>query len=75
MDMAKLIAYYREVDPEHLSLKGGGLLESFEEVARQDESGPVMENTQQIYAGLTYGKDSLNEVFLQGDENSRGFRA
>jgi flagellar protein FliS len=48
-----------------------GLMSSFEEVAKQDDSGPVMDNVQQVYAGLTYGKGSLNEVALNGE---RGFR-
>lgn len=52
-----------------------GLKESFEEVARQDTSGPVMEHTQQIYAGLTYGKGSLNEVAIDGaGKENRDFR-
>lgn len=50
------------------------LKEAFIEVAKQDYSGPVMENTQQIYAGLTYGKGSLNEVLLTGNEYNRGYR-
>ena len=52
-----------------------GLMTSFEEVAKQDESGPVMENVQQVYAGLTYGKNSLNEVAIDANSGSRGFRA
>ena len=51
-----------------------GLKESFEEVAKQDGSGPVMENTQQVYAGLTYGRDSLSEVTMYGNMANRGFR-
>ena len=39
-----------------------GLMESFEQVAKEDHSGPVMEHSQQLYAGLTYGKGTLNEV-------------
>ncbi len=50
-----------------------GLLPSFREIASQDDSGPVMKNTQQIYAGLTYGPNSLNETT---DMNgNRGFEA
>ena len=41
-----------------------GLMESFEQVAKEDHSGPVMEHSQQLYAGLTYGKGTLNEVSL-----------
>ena len=50
------------------------LKNAFVEVAKQDDSGPVMQNTQQIYAGLTYGKGSLNEVLLSGNESNRGYR-
>ena len=53
----------------------GGLLPSFQEVAKQDTSGPVMENTQQIYAGLTYGRGSLNETTALGGSMNRGFEA
>ncbi len=52
----------------------GSLQEAFIEVAKQDSSGPVMQNAQQVYAGLTYGKGRLNEVLLSGNEASRGFK-
>lgn len=51
-----------------------GLMESFQEVAKQDTSGPVMEHAQQIYAGLTYGKGTLNEVSVSNHEVSRGYQ-
>ena len=51
-----------------------GLMSSFAEVAKQDTSGPVMQNTQQVYAGLTYGKGALDEVLMNQDEGSRGFK-
>ena len=47
----------------------------FEGVAKEDKSAPVMGNTQKLYAGLTYGKHALNEVFVNGNEANRGFRA
>ena len=37
------------------------LKKSFEDIAAQDDSKPLMSNTQNVYAGLTYGKGSLNE--------------
>lgn len=37
------------------------LRESFEALSMKDNSGPVMGNTQSVYAGLTYGKGVLNE--------------
>ncbi len=49
------------------------LKEAFEEVGKQDSSGPMMENTQTVYAGLTYGKSDLTED-LRDQGSSRGFR-
>ena len=48
------------------------LKESYEKISKEDTSAPVMENTQTIYAGLTYGKDSLN-VNLSDQGTNRGF--
>ena len=50
-----------------------GLRESYAKIAAQDESGAVMENSQNVYAGLTYGKGTLNEN-IEGSAN-RGFMA
>lgn len=50
------------------------LLEAYRELAGQDTSGPVMQNSQTIYAGLTYGKNSLSENLADQGAN-RGFRA
>lgn len=49
-----------------------GLKESFNTIAETDTSGPVMKNTQEVYEGFTYGKDSKNQVFRNGEGN-RGF--
>jgi flagellar protein FliS len=49
------------------------LRHAFEEAAKTDESQPLMQHTQQVYAGLTYGKGVLNETFHE--ENMRGFFA
>lgn len=37
-----------------------------------DDDGPIMRNTHQVYAGLTYGKGVLNES-VQGAYSNRGF--
>lgn len=47
----------------------------FEGIRDQDEGGPVMQNVQQVYAVLTYGKGSLNETYLNPQDYNRGFRA
>jgi flagellar protein FliS len=51
------------------------LLAGFEEVSKADTSGPMMRNAQQLYAGLTYGRGSLNETFIDSSNKSRGFIA
>lgn len=46
----------------------------FEKLHSIDDEGPVMKNTHQVYAGLTYGKGTLSESTL-GDTYNRGFKA
>ena len=48
------------------------LMEAFSVVSKSDESGPLMENTQAVYAGLTYSKDSLNENIYSA--TNRGYK-
>ncbi len=45
-----------------IKLKAG-----FEEISKQDNSGSMMKNGEQIYAGLTYGRGVLNEVTMRGN--------
>ena len=47
------------------------LKKSFDDIAAQDDSAPLMSNTQEVYAGLTYGKRSLNESVESA--SNRGF--
>ena len=46
----------------------------FEKLHELDDEGPVMQNTHQVYAGLTYGKGTLNESLGGTDYSKRGFR-
>lgn len=50
-----------------------GLYAAFTEAAQQDTTEPLMHNTQQVYAGMTYGKEQLNENYRE--PASRGFFA
>ncbi len=49
------------------------LYKAFQEAAAQDDSRPLMQNAQQVYAGYTYGKHDLNESYDM--QASRGFLA
>lgn len=46
---------------------------AYETVSEQDTSAPIMSNTQTVYAGLTYGRNTLTES-LADQGGSRGFR-
>ena len=50
------------------------LYAGFVEAAKQDHSGPLMHNTQQVYAGMTYGRTDLTENYREMDQD-RGFFA
>ena len=47
----------------------------FDGIKEQDTTGPVMQNVQQVYAGLTYGKGKLNESYFNAQDFNRGFNA
>ena len=47
---------------------------AYKEIESQDTSAPTMGNIQTVYAGMTYGKHSLNEDVMASSFN-RGFMA
>lgn len=49
------------------------LYDAFAKIASEDTSEPVMHNAEAVYAGYTYGKNSLNEAAYDGSSQSRGF--
>lgn len=57
----------------HVAGMLGRLRSAFEQVSAQDASGPVMSNTQQVYAGLTYSKNALNESYGDVQSIKRGY--
>ncbi len=48
------------------------LREAYKELEKCDNTAPMMANTQTVYAGLTYGKNSLNESISAASMN-RGY--
>ena len=51
----------------------GKLHDAYSRIEGQDEEGPIMENVQKVYAGLTYGRNSLTEN-LADTGTERGYR-
>lgn len=65
--------YKRDIsDMEHARRLMEKLYDGFVHAAKQDTSAPLMKNTQQVYAGYTYGRDDLVET-CQDSDTSRGF--
>lgn len=62
------------VELEHVERVIRKLHDAYEAISGQDDSEPVMKNTQTVYAGLTYGKNTLTES-LSDQGSGRGFRA
>lgn len=49
------------------------LREAYNQIADTNKSGAVMQNSQSVYAGLTYGRGALNESVI--GSGNRGFLA
>lgn len=46
---------------------------SFYELSKQDASGPMMKNTQQVYAGLTYSNAGDSNEYSNDPVSNRGY--
>ncbi len=64
-------------EPDELDRCAGmidNLRVGFEHLHTLDKEGPVMQNTHQVYAGLTYGKGTLQESIQGVNYESRGYQ-
>lgn len=48
------------------------LHDAYATISEQDETGPLMDNIQDVYAGFTYGKEDVNENLVNYD-TERGY--
>lgn len=71
-EVAKAALYNNEENLEHVRPVLKNLAEAYRKIEGQDMTGPVMGNTQAVYAGLTYGRDNLMENAADPVAN-RGF--
>jgi len=71
-ELVKASAHYGKENLEHIRLVIGQLHQAYRKIEGQDTSGPVMGNTQSVYAGLTYGRNTLTENISDSAAN-RGF--
>lgn len=59
--------------PEEIRRVIKPLHDAYEQIAKLNTSGPVMDNSQTVYAGLTYGRNTLTENMTDQGMN-RGMR-
>lgn len=71
-ELVKASSHYDGENLEHVRLVIGQLHQAYKELELQDKSAPVMGNTQTVYAGLTYGRNTLTENIADPAAN-RGF--
>lgn len=72
--LLQALAIHKSEPLEGLDRVIGNLRRAFEEVSREDRSAPLMQNTQKIYAGLTYGRTTeLSETCHEN--TNRGYQA
>ena len=73
-ELSKAILHNSVEELDHVERIMKKLHEAYATISKDDTSAPVMENTQSIYAGLTYGKNQLMES-LSNEGSLRGIRA
>lgn len=71
-ELVQASIHYDKDNLEHVRLVIGELQKAYKKIEDQDVSGPVMGNTQTVYAGLTYGRNTLTENITDPASN-RGF--
>ena len=71
-EVAKAALHNDAENLEHVRPILEKLASAYRQIESQDVTGPVMGNTQTVYAGLTYGKDTLTESAADPAAN-RGF--
>lgn len=72
-ELAKSVYEFKPQRIEEAESVMKSLHSAFLVAAEQDKSMPLMSNTQQVYAGITYGKTNINESCYL--DNHRGFFA
>lgn len=71
-ELVKASSHNDKENLEHVRKVISQLHTAYGQIETQDTSGPVMGNTQTVYAGLTYGRNTLTENIADPSAN-RGF--
>lgn len=71
-ELVKASSHNDRENLEHVRKVIDQLHKAYQQIETQDKSDPVMGNTQTVYAGLTYGRNTLTENIADPSAN-RGF--
>ena len=71
-ELVQASSHFEKENLEHIRKVIMELHQAYQKIEGQDRSGPVMGNTQTVYAGLTYGRNTLTENIADPTAN-RGF--
>lgn len=71
-ELVQASMHYEQENLDHVETVIRRLHTAWKQIESQDTSAPVMGNTQTVYAGLTYGRNTLTENMSNLKEN-RGF--
>lgn len=71
-ELVKASSHYDKENLEHIRRVIDRLRDAYAQIEKQDTTGPVMGNAQTVYAGLTYGRNTLTENIADVSTN-RGF--
>ena len=71
-ELVQASIHYETENLNHVEAVIKELHKAYKELEKQDTTGPVMGNTQTVYAGLTYGRNTLTENITDPSAN-RGF--
>ncbi len=72
--LARAMYTMKEKDIEPAENIMSSLKDAFAQIAAQDQSAPLMGNTEQVVAGYTYGRGDVDETMANYD-SQRGFLA
>lgn len=72
-ELVQASIHYEKENLEHIRSIIKQLHKAYKQIEPQDVSGPVMGNTQTVYAGLTYGRNNTLTESINDPAGNRGF--
>ena len=72
-ELVQASIHYERENLNHIKSIVKQLHKAYKQIESQDESAPIMGNTQTVYAGLTYGRNNTLTESINDPAGNRGF--